>query len=89
MRNYKQLVAEALKRGLMISVWDGEEWQVKCSGVKKDIVAAIESVEEAQIQLRNAAGEPVGWALIIPSLDADESVADFSDNELMNELAGC
>lgn len=37
----------------------------------------------------DADGEPVGWALIIPSLDADESVADFSDNELMNDLAGC
>lgn len=87
MRTYKQLVAEALKRGLTVSVFDGEEWAVKRSADKKEIIEAIDSVEESQIVLRDADGLRLGWALIIPSLEDDEAVADYSDTALMNELA--
>lgn len=88
MRTYKQLVAEAIKRGLLVSVFDGEEWAVKRSANKKEIVEAIESVGESEIRLRNADGLLLGWALIIPSLAPDEGVADYSDNALMNDLCG-
>ena len=88
MKAYKHLVKTALKDGNTISVWDGEEWQVKRSTSYKAIIDAIESVEEAQIRIRTEDdGLVVGWALIIPfGLEDDETVADASYNEYMNNI---
>ena len=85
--SYKKLVRNILKTtGNTVSVWDGEEWQVKRSVSYKAIIDAIESVEEAQIRVRNAEGSEIGWALIIPCLDAEETVADYTANDYMNSL---
>jgi hypothetical protein len=83
---YKKLVRKVLKDGNTVSVWDGEEWQVKLSTSYKAIIDAIESVEDAHIRIRNAEGKEIGWALIIPCLDAEESVADYTSNDYMNSL---
>lgn len=84
---YKTLVRNVLAKGASISVWDGEEWQVKRSVSYKQIIEAIESVEEAQIRIRNGEGSEIGWALIIPfAVDNDETVADYSDNAFMHSL---
>lgn len=80
MKAYKHLVKFALAQGLTVSVWDGGEWGVKRSSKYKDIIDHIESVDTAELRLRD--GETVkGWALIIPDLEDDETVADYSDNE--------
>jgi cytochrome oxidase assembly protein ShyY1 len=87
MKAYKHLVKTALKDGNMISVWDGEEWQVKRSTKYTAIINAIESVEEAQIRIRSKDDNVLGWALIIPfGLEDDETVADASYNEYMNNI---
>ena len=39
---YKTLVRNVLAKGASISVWDGEEWQVKRSVSSKAIIEAIE-----------------------------------------------
>ena len=84
---YKTLVRNVLAKGASISVWDGEEWQVKRSVSYKQIIEAIESVEEAQIRIRNGEGSEIGWALIIPfAVENDETVADYSDNVFMHSL---
>jgi hypothetical protein len=86
--SYKKLVRNALAKGASISVWDGEEWQVKRSVSCKQIIEAIESVEEAQVRIRDAEGNQIGWALIIPfAVDNDETVADHTDNAFMHSLA--
>jgi hypothetical protein len=84
---YLVLIKNALARGLTISVWDGGEWQVKRSSSYQAIKEAIESVEVAELRLRDQEGKEVGWAMIIPfGLEPDETVADYTDNVLMNEL---
>jgi hypothetical protein len=85
---YLDLVNKALAKGLTISVFDGEEWQVKRGTFAKEIKHAIESVDECQLRLRNKEGEIVGWALIIHDLNPDETVADHTYNPLMCELCG-
>jgi hypothetical protein len=85
---YLTLIKNALSRGLTISVWDGEEWQVKRSTSYQAIKEAIESVELAELRLRNEAGEVVGWAQIIPDLDPEETVSDCTYSPLMSELCG-
>ena len=83
MKSYKHLVSYALERGVTISVWDGEEWQVSNSTDKASIIDAIESVEEAQLRIKQD-GKEVGWAKVIPfGLEDDETVADFTMTKFM------
>jgi hypothetical protein len=82
-KSYKHLVHYALDRGHTVSVFDGEEWQVKRSDVARNIFDAIESVEGATIRIRNQDGAVTAWAYIIPGLANDETVADYSDNAFM------
>ena len=83
MKDYKALVRYALVNDCTLSVWDGEEWSTKKSKDYQAIIHDIEGVEEAQIRIRNQDGDIVAWALIIPGLDPDETIADCSVNEWM------
>ena len=83
MKAYKHLVKHALKTGHTISVFDEEAWQVKRGTAYQEIIAAIESVEAPQIRIRDQDGDIVGWALIIPFLDDDETVADYSCTDFL------
>lgn len=83
---YIDLIKFALAKGCTISVWDGEEWQVKKSTKQKTIVEAVKSVEEAQLRIRDAAGNMVFWARVSAyDLQPDETVIDWSDNPFGNE----
>lgn len=73
--NYKELVAAAIKTGYTVSVYDGEEWAVKRSTNFAEIVEMVDAVEEAGLRFRDGKNI-VGWALIIPSLDPSEEIAD-------------
>lgn len=88
MKAYKTLVRNAVKAGHTISVWDGEAWAVKRSVKANEIYAAIESVDEAELRIRNKDGEYIGWALIVNGLADDELVADYTDTPVMNALIG-
>ena len=86
---YKHLVAYALGQGLVVSVFDGEEWQLKKSKDAKAICDAIESVEEASIIIRDADPFITAYtarALVSAfGLGPDETVIDHTDNEWMDE----
>jgi hypothetical protein len=83
---YRHLVKHALGLGHVVSVWDGEEWQVKRSGKFKTITDAIESVEEAQIVIRDSADKKIGWAIVSAyGLEPDETVIDFGVNDFMDD----
>lgn len=88
MKAYKTLVRNALTAGFTVSVFDGEEWPVKRSANEAEIYAAIEAVDEAQLRIRDAGGNYIGWALVVNGLEDDELVADYSDNETMRKLVG-
>jgi hypothetical protein len=84
MKAYKHLVKHALAKGHTVSVYDGEEWQVRRSVAYQEIVDAIESVEEAEITIRDIEGNKEAWVLIGAfGLADDETVMDYSDNEFM------
>lgn len=82
-KEYLNLIKKALSQNLTLSVYDGEEWQVKRSTSYNAIKEAIESVEQAELRLRNEAGEIVGWALVLPDLDPEETVADYTTTPTM------
>jgi hypothetical protein len=86
MKAYKHLVKHALAKGHTISVWDGEEWQVRRSVAYQEIVHAIKSVEEAEITIRDIEGNKEAWVLIGAfGLADDETVMDHSDNKFMQD----
>ena len=84
MKAYKHLIKFALAQGHTVSVWDGEEWQVSRSTGYKSINDAVESVEEAQLRIRDKDGKEVGWALVSAfGLDDDETVMDYTITPMM------
>jgi hypothetical protein len=83
MKAYKSLVKFALANNAKVSVWDGEEWAIKQSTKYTDIIDAIESVDIAEIRLRDNNGDVLGWAQIVLGLADDETVSDFSMSPFM------
>jgi hypothetical protein len=89
MKAYKHLVKYALNNNCVVSVWDGEEWQVGKSSAYKSIIDAIESVEQAELKIYSkfdTRGEGYkGWALVSAfGLEDDETVIDNTVTEFMN-----
>jgi hypothetical protein len=81
---YIHLIKYALGQGYTVSVWDGEEWQVKRSKDRDTIIDAVKSVEEAQLRIRDQDGNIVGWALVSAyDLQPEETVMDYGVNEWM------
>ena len=78
----QQVVKMTLAYGYSISVWDGEEWQVKKSHDYQEVMEAIESVDEAEIRVRDTDGKVCGWAMIVNGLAHDEEVADYSGSHM-------
>ena len=81
------LIKYALEQGCTISVWDGEEWQVKRSTSYKAIKDAAESVDESQLRIRDSEDNIVGWALVIPdcTFEPDEYVVDYTSTLFMEQ----
>jgi len=83
-RSDLHLIKYALAGGNTISVWDGEEWQVKRSTSYKAIKAAVDSVGDSTLRIRNSVGEELASAYIIPfNGSPDEYVSDYSYNDYM------
>jgi hypothetical protein len=81
---YKSLVRYALKNNCTVSVWDGAEYLVRFSKSYRDIDDAIKQVYEASIFIFRD-DKKIGAALIIPNLCPDETVADHSCSEFIEE----
>jgi len=78
MKAYEHLVRYALTTAHAVSVWDGEEWATDKSTDYKTIIEAIESVEEAELVIRDrATGSRAAWARVSAyGLADDETVVD-------------
>ncbi len=84
MKAFEHLIDYTLDFGFTISVWDGEEWQVKRSRNRAAIIEAVESVEEAKLRIRDLAGEIVGTALVSAfGLADEETMMDWSDVDFL------
>lgn len=79
------LIKAVLKRGLRISVHNGEEWAVKQSTDEAEIQREIAATDYTGLRLRNADKEYVGFFDLIHGNRA-HVVSDFSDNHLCDEI---
>ena len=86
MKAYVNLVKYALHNGNTVSVWDGEEWQVKRSSYYHEIVGAIASVEESVLRIYDRNGLKVATATVIPyGVEPYETVSDWVISEFMTQ----
>lgn len=83
-----KMIKAILADGHMISVWDGEAWAIKKSQSYKAIIDAIQSVDVAEIRIRDKDNNNLGWAMIVNGLDGEEEIADFTDCPYLNKLMG-
>ena len=82
---YLNLVRHALSLGYTVSVWDGEEWQVKRSTSIKAISEAVKSVDEAELWFKDG-DKIVGWARVSAfGLEPDETVMDHTTEDWLED----
>ena len=81
------LVKFALSQECTISVYDGEEWQVKRSTSFKAIKDALESVDQASMVIQDNEGQLVASAVVVDdcTFEPDETVVDHSDTVFMRQ----
>lgn len=80
------LVDAALAANMLISVNDGEEWTVKQSRDRAEILAAMNSTDADTLRFRTGDGDRVGDAWLIWGNGPGETVADHTDCEPMRAL---
>lgn len=80
------IISDALAAGLVVSVYDGEEWSLRSSSDKAAIGAVIGDTCETRLTFRNPAmldgdGRPVrvGWVWLVHGNGCDV-ISDYSDN---------
>jgi hypothetical protein len=86
----RSIVHRALTAGYSISVCDGEEWTVKRSKDRNEVLNALASTSDDCLRLRNDAGEVIGsvWFIWGNAEDGSELAADYSDNEATRAIVG-
>ena len=85
----RRLVSHALAHDWIISVNDGEEWTVKKSRDRNEILAALGTTDSDTLRFRDTEGESVGVIVLIyqgGNSPAEEVIHDYSDNEAMEYL---
>lgn len=73
------LIDSALARQYYISVYDGEEYALKRSMDKQEILNALASTESDVLHFRTENGARIGWAWLIYG-NGEDIISDWSDN---------
>jgi hypothetical protein len=81
-----KIIDRALAKGYLISVNDGEEWVVKKSAKRKEIMGALQSTDSDTLMIRKPDGEKVGMIYMVWGNSPDEIVCDCSDKPEIDAL---
>jgi hypothetical protein len=71
------IVEAALAKGWTIGVYDGEEWALKRSSSKDEIIKALASTDEDVLTIRDAGGEAMGSIYLVWG-NGEDLVSDHS-----------
>lgn len=80
------IINSALREGLVISIYDGEEWTVKCSADREAITAAIGTTDETRLALRRPTDgkfDIIGGVFLVHGNDGHDVIADHTDTPAM------
>jgi len=83
----RRIVKDALAKGYVVSLNDGEEWTVRQSSNYTEINKALFSVDEETLRFRDAKhGIAVGAVFLVYGNDGFDVICDYSANDLMEDL---
>lgn len=80
------LIDAILAKGAMVSVCDGEEWTVKGSTDKGEIIRALFTTDGDTIRARDADKQKLGDFYLIYGNSGAEVIGDYSDTEFCNAV---
>lgn len=80
-----RLVDAGLSMGYSVSVNDGEEWTVKRSSNRKEIMDALATTDSDTLRFHTSGGDRVGGFFLVWGNDEDV-ISDHSDNEACEAL---
>ena len=80
----RKLIRGLRTRGFTVWVWDGEEWEKGQS--EEAHMDAIFGVDESRVTAFDADGKRVGSFYLVRGNAPDELIADYTDNELCEEI---
>lgn len=83
-----KIIDRALAKGFLVSVYDGEEYAVKRSGKRAEIMGALQSTDSDTLRIRAADGSQIGSIFLVWGNSPEEIVCDCSDNPAIAELVG-
>lgn len=73
----KKLIDELLRRGYSISVFDSEEFTLKRSTSRADIINALATTDSDTLRVRDSDGELIGHFILIWG-NGEDLISDFS-----------
>jgi hypothetical protein len=84
-----KIVDDALALNYTISVNACEEWTVKRSKNRKEILDALMTTDDDTLVFRDMNGNKIGWVWLVYGNDGYDVVCDYTDNiETCELLAG-
>ena len=84
MKAYAHLIRYALGNGGTVAVYDGEAWSPRSTDYSR-IIEEVESVEEAELAIRDEMGRRIAWARVSAfGLADDETVIDHTVSDYMD-----
>lgn len=85
LKHYTNFVDAILNRGHYISFFDGEEWPIKLSRDRAEILDWYQAVDEAEVVVRDDDCEKLGWFWIIFE-NGEDLITDHTDNDFCGEI---
>jgi len=79
------LVEELLEQGFSISVFGSEDWTLKRSVNRDEILSAMSTTDDDQLRVRRVDGEKIGgystgWFHLVYGNDGPDVLSDYSTN---------
>lgn len=82
----KQIVGRALDKGYLLTVFDGEEFPIRCSSDPEAVMEHLGHCDEEWLQVANADCKRIGSIFFVYGNDPDEVVGDCTDKPEILEL---
>lgn len=80
------LIDALLAKGALISVNNGEEWNVKTSTDKATIIGGLFETDMDTLLARDADGNKLGWWSLIYGNDGYDVISDYSANDFAESI---
>ena len=81
-----KIVDDALARDYSVSVFDSEEWTVKKSRDRNEIIQALMTTDEDTLSFNKQGGERIGWVYLVYGNTGWDVICDYIVNDDMEKL---